>query len=372
MLRRLVSWARVRVALGYQPGAAPAASIEFIPRRPRDFSSEPSDGTTHDVRRCTGESAIGVLTPTYVGRASYEDQSRTISHVLDQIGDLHRTFPAIRLVYFLGMQWANEAEHAEALARLRRAQQLTDAHDRIEFVGLCLSGPGKLRTLNAVIALAGTMHLSGLLWVDDDIRMEPHCLTRLTARFVEKQGRGAVGATKIPRTGTTTTSRALRRVKGVTGSAMNFPHGCCMLVETAVLAGGIPDRYSSDDVYVCFRLLSPRSTNPLEHLELVPDARCNYTSGGAFLPTIGKIRRILLNQHVYLADWPVETARCYFQHVLFTGLWPLVRWDGTKEWRVGIAKVMLQWLYFMFFLLAGAELILRGFLRTPIRRIGWN
>ena len=42
--------------------------------------------------------------------------------------------------------------------------------------------------------------------------------------------------------------------------------------QTAVLAGGIPDRYSSDDVYVCFQLLSPRAPNPLEHLELVPDA----------------------------------------------------------------------------------------------------
>jgi hypothetical protein len=44
----------------------------------------------------------------------------------------------------------------------------------------------------------------------------------------------------------------------------------------------------------------------------------------------------------------------------------------ARGWRVGIAKLMLQWLYFMFFLLAGAELILRGFLGVPLRRIGWN
>jgi len=370
LLRHLFDWARGRVALGYQPAAVPASSSEFISRR--DFSSEPTDGASSDARRRTGAIAIGVLTPTYVARASYEEQSRTIAHVLEQIRDLHRTFPAMRLVYFLGMQWATEAERLEALARLRQAQQLTDPHEGIEFVGLCLPGPGKLRTLNAVIGLAGTMHLTGLLWIDDDIRMEPHCLTHLTERFVKKHGRGAVGATKIPRTGKTATSMLLRRAKGVTGSAMNFPHGCCMLAETAALEGGIPDRYPSDDVYVCFRLLSPQAPNPLEHLELVPDARCSYTSGGAFLPTIGKIRRILLNQHVYLADWPVETARCYFQHVLFTGLWPLARWDGTRGWRAGIAKLMLQWLYFMFFLLAGAELILRGFLGAPLRRIGWN
>jgi len=372
LLRHLVDWARARVALGYQPAAAPAATIEFIPRCPCDFPSEPTDCTSHDARREADAIAIGVLTPTYVGRASFAEHSKTIAHVVDQMTDIHQTFPAIRLVYFLGMQWASEADRAEALVRLRHAHQMTAAHHGIEFVGLCLPGPGKLRTLNAAIALAGTMRLRGLLWIDDDIQMEPHCLRRLTTRFVNKRGRGAVGATKIPRTATTATSRVLRRAKGVSGSAMNFPHGCCMLVEMAVLAGGIPDRYPSDDVYVCFRLLSPRASDPLEHLELVPDARCTYTSGGAFLPTIGKIRRILLNQHVYLADWPIETARCYFQHVLFTGLWPLVRWDGTRGPRIGIAKLAMQWLYFMFFLLAGAELILRGFLRAPLRRIGWN
>lgn len=372
MSSRLVDWARARVALGYEPGAARAAPIEFIPDPPRQSRREPSACANNDPCRDNGATAIGALTPTYVGRASYEEQSAAIEHVLDQMADVRRAFPALRLVYFLGMQWSNERELAEARARLRLAGDLASGYQGIEFVGLCLPGPGKLRTLNAAIALAGEMRLTGLMWIDDDIRMDPHCLVRLTARFVEKQGRGAVGATKIPRTGTTATSRFVRRAKGVTGSAMNFPHGCCMLVETAVLAGGIPHRYPSDDVYVCFRLLAPRAQNPLEHLELVPDARCSYTSGGRFVPTIAKVHRILLNQHVYLADWPKETARCYFQHVLFSGLWPLASWDGTRGLRVGITKLLLQWLYFVFFLLAGAELILRGFLRMPLRRVGWN
>ena len=63
-------------------------------------------------------------------------------------------------------------------------------------------------------------------------------------------------------------------------------HGSPMLVETAAFADGIPDRYASDDVYVCFRLLDPRAANPLERLELVPDARCSYTSGGPFVATM--------------------------------------------------------------------------------------
>jgi hypothetical protein len=361
----LVDWVRARVALGYEPGAARAAPIEFIPEPPRQSRREPSSCANNDPYLDNGAMAIGALTPTYVGRAPYEEQSAAIEHVLDQMADVHRALPALRLVYFLGMQWSNERELAEARARLRLASALASGYQGIEFVGLCLPGPGKLRTLNSAIALAGTMHLKGLMWIDDDIRMEPHCLARLTARFVEKQGRGAVGATKIPWTGTTATSK-------FTGSAMNFPHGCCMLVETAVLAGGIPDRYPSDDVYVCFRLLAPRAQNPLEHLELVSDARCSYTAGGRFVPTIAKVRRILLNQHVYLADWPRETARCYFQHVLFSGLWPLASWDGARGVRVGITKLLLQWLYFVFFLLAGAELMLRGLLRIPLRRIGWN
>ncbi len=369
---RVIDWVRARVARGYQPDPSPATSIEFIPQAPGDLSTEPANHTTDEPRRDRSSLAIGVLTPTYVGRCSHEQHSQTIAHVLDQIAEIHATFPTIRLVYFLGMQWANEAERAEAVARLRSAHQLTSARQGIEFVGLSLPGPGKLRTLNAVIDVAGAMQLTGLLWIDDDIQMAPSCLSRLTARFVSKHARGAVGATKIPRIGTTPTSKLLRRAKGVSGSAMNFPHGCCMLVETKVLVGGIPDRYPSDDVYVCFRLLSPRAPNPLEHLELVADACCSYTSGGAFGSTIGKIRRILLNQHVYLADWPVETSRCYFQHVLFTGLWPLAPWDGARGWRAGLGKLMLQWLYFTVFTAAGAELILRGFFRAPLRRIGWN
>ena len=370
--RRIADWARARVARGYEPPGTSTPTIEFIPRRPRDLSSDSANGVRGDGPGNTGAIAIGVLTPTYVARASHADQSQTIAHVLDQIADIHRAFPALRLVYFLGMQWSHEAERAEALARLDRAHEATKARDGIEFVGLCLPGPGKLRTINAVIPVARAAHLTGLLWIDDDIQMELDCLTRLTARFIDKGGRGAVGATKIPRTGTTATSSVLRRAKGVSGSAMNFPHGCCMLVETNVLAGGIPDRYPSDDVYVCFQLLAPHAANPLQHLELVPDACCRYTSGGALFPTVGKIRRILLNQHVYLADWPIETARCYFERVLFTGLWPLASWDGTQGWRVGLAKLMVQWLYFLFFLVAGAELVVRGWLRAPLRRIGWN
>jgi hypothetical protein len=316
--------------------------------------------------------SIGVLLPTYVSRAARDDQSRTIAHVLDQIADVRLAFPAMRLVYFVGIQWANDAERAEASVRLRHAHQSASALRRIEFVGLSLPGPGKLRTLNAAIELAGTMRLTGLLWIDDDIQMEPQCLTRLTARFADKHGRGAIGATKIARAGTTATSKMVRRFKGVTGSATNFPHGCCMLVETSALAGGIPDRYPSDDVYVCFQLLSPRSPDPLQYLELVPDARCSYTAGGRLAPTAGKIRRILLTQHVYLADWPVETSRCYFDHVLFAGMWPLARWDSARPWRAASMKALLQWLYFGFFLLAGAELVVRGAVRVPLRRIGWN
>jgi len=369
---RIIDWVRARVALGYQPGAAAPAPVEFIPETPPQLERPASGADRADASPGTGVTAIGALTPTYVGRGSYEDQSTAIVQVLDQMADIHRAFPALRLVYFLGMQWSNEREHADARSRLRLASELASGYQGVQFVGLCLPGAGKLRTLNRALEFAGKMQLQGLMWIDDDIRMDPHCLERLVARFVEKQGRGALGATKIPRTGTSATSSFVRRAKGVTGSATNFPHGCCMLVETAAFADGIPDRYASDDVYVCFRLLDPRAANPLERLELVPDARCSYTSGGPFVATMGKLRRILLNQHVYLADWPLETGRCYFQQILFAGLWPLARWDRARGLRLGVTKLLLQWLYFGFFLVAGAELIVRGFLRMPLRRIGWN
>ena len=306
-----------------------------------------------------------------MGRGPYEVQAQAIHQVFEQLADVRRAFPLLRLVYMLAMQWSNNREASEARARLRLANRLALAQG-IEFVGLCLPGPGKIRTLNGAIALANRMHLKGLMWVDDDVRLHSHCLVRLVDKFVRNRAKGAVGATKIPAIRDNLTSRLLQSVKGITESATNFPHGCCMMVETEALLGGIPDRYSSDDVYVCFRLLNPRAPNPLERLELVRDARCTYSPGGRFLPTLAKVRLILLNQCVFLADWPPETTRYYFKHILFIGLWPLGAWDGARGWLRGIAKLMLQWLYFALFVLAGAELVVRGFLRAPLRRIAWN
>ncbi|CAM5661102.1 hypothetical protein SALBM311S_09895 [Streptomyces alboniger] len=89
--------------------------------------------------------------------------------------------------------------------------------------------------------------LRGRRRVDDDVTLDPGCLSRLVRDFRAAGYRGAVGATKVPHTKEFTTSRLLARAKAIAAPATNYPHGCCILVGTDVLSGGLPGRYVSDD-----------------------------------------------------------------------------------------------------------------------------
>ena len=368
---RIIDWTRRLIARGYQPTTTWDTTAEYVPG-PYEHSSERGAVLRGQHLSPPDVVSIGVLVPTYVSRDGWEAQAAFVMQVLSQVSEIQRTLSTVRPVFLLGMQWFEDGEAAEARFRLELANQFAD-DCAVEFLGLCLKGPGKIRTLNAAIALADKMRFKGLLWVDDDILLAPQCLVRLVEAFVvRRNSEGAVGATKTLQPGRTATSRALSRCKQLMQSSMNFPHGCCMLVQTSLLAGGIPNRYQSDDVYVCFRLLSPSSQNPLLHMELVANACCTYGSAGGMLARIKKLRRILLNQHVFLADWPRETAVCYFKNIMFPGLWPINAFDRSNGPVLGVAKMGLQWLYFSLFLLFGMELLLRGFAATPLRRVGWN
>jgi hypothetical protein len=242
----------------------------------------------------------------------------------------------------------------------------------VGFVGLSLAGPGKVRTLNAAIGLAELGHFAGVGWCDDDVRMEAGALQRMVASFLERGCQGAVGATKIPHPKPYVTSKLLYRAKQVAAPATNYPHGCCILVATSVVIGGIPDRYLSDDGYVCFRLLDPDLDDPQRYLHLVPDARCHYLVAGPAGQTRRRIRRLLLNHHVYLADWPIPVSRYYFRRILFPGMWPVAGWDGQRGFCTALQNAAIKWLYFCWFVAVGAELWLRGLVNRPLRRLTWS
>jgi hypothetical protein len=313
---------------------------------------------------------IAFLLPTVVERGEAEQAAASL-RLVQQVAGLRDARPELPLVFVAGMQWRDPAGRAEALRRLEALGGEALAR-RIPFVGMSLPGPGKIRTLNAAIAVAEGVGARGLAWVDDDVRLEPGCLAGMAERFLARGARGAVGATKVGAPKEYAASRLLFAAKSVMEPAVNYPHACCILVETGVVAGGIPPRYVSDDGYVCFRLLDPSLANPLEHLELVPGALCHYHVGGPAGETYRRIRRMLLNHHIYMADFPRPVARFYFRHVLFTGLWPLAPWDGSRGWRFGATKWALKWAYFGWFAAVGAELYLRGLLGRPLRRVSWG
>ncbi|MFD0385569.1 hypothetical protein ACFQ2B_34475 [Streptomyces stramineus] len=273
---------------------------------------------------------------------------------------------------FVGMQWSSAEEEDESVRRLRALLPRARARlPRVPVCGLSLPGPGKPRTLNAAIGVAELLGCAGVGWVDDDVTLEAGCLARLARDFLAAGCRGAVGATKVPHTKEFATSRLLARAKAIAAPATDYPHGCCILVATDVVSGGMPGRYVSDDGYVCFRLLDPALPDPLARLRLVPDARCHYYVAGPAGETRRRIRRLLLNHLVDLADWPLPVARHYFRHILFAGLWPLTGFDGTGGRRRGVQKALIKWLYFAWFAGVGAELYLRGLTGRPLRAVEW-
>ncbi|MET9296211.1 hypothetical protein [Streptomyces sp. NPDC003077] len=315
---------------------------------------------------------LALITPTLVSRGTLTEQEQRLDALLDRVAETIQEHPAAPVALFLGMQWSSAAEEDESLRRLRTlVRRAADRLPSLPVCGLSLPGPGKPRTLNAAIEVAELLGCAGVGWVDDDVTLDPGCLARLVGDFLAAGCRGASGATKIPHTKEFTTSRLLATAKAIAAPATNYPHGCCILVATDVVSGGMPGRYVSDDGYVCFRLLDPALPDPLAHLRLVPDARCHYYVAGPAGETRRRIRRLLLNHLVDLADWPLPVVRHYFREVLFAGMWPLTGFDASLGRRRGAQKAAIKWLYFLWFAGVGGELYLRGLTGRPLRRIEW-
>jgi hypothetical protein len=364
VLRHLQTW----IARGYRPTTGWYRATEYVP------GATLPGGTPSGWAAAlpAGAVRIGLVAPTHVARAGLADQQRDIQGLLARLVEVRAAHPGVVLVFFVGMQWFGVDQRDEALRRLRALVALADGYDGIHAVGLALQGPGKVGTLNAAIRVAEVLGLTGLGWIDDDVVLEPHCMQRMIRDFLARGCRGAVGATKIPHAREFVTSRLLHRAKAIAAPATNYPHGCCILVALDVIAGGIPDRYVCDDGYVCFRLLAPQDPDPLRDLRLVPDALCHYHVAGPAGQTRRRIRRLLLDHLIYLADWPLPVSRYYFQRVLFHGMWPLAGWDASRGWRIGMAKAGIKWLYFAWFARVAAELYLRGILGRPLRQVQWS
>src|SRR5262245_5710670 len=336
-------WIRAAITRGYAPADGETPDVEWVVPPPAS----------------AGRGGLVVFCPTIVGATNGISQAQALVAIAAEARSLS---DALLLV---GLQH-EPADRAAAIRRVRSLEaELSDTS--MPFAAFCMPEFGKVKSLNVAIALALEQGASGLLQVDDDVTVAPGTFESLHEAYVHAGYPVAVGAAKVGVARAGTTSRTLRWLKGRTRPAVNYPHACCLLVAPELLAPGIPTRYVSDDGYICFKLLDPASNDPFRRLRLVTGTRCVHYVGGGQRRSLRRIRRMLLNHHVYLADFPLDVSRFYFREILFPGLWPL----GSTPDRFRPLDWTLQSLYFLWFASVGIELALRGVLGRPLREIEW-
>ena len=361
-----MSWWMRTIARGYRPAPWPPATPRFLVGEGLCWSA--SDADSASLPDAAG--GIVVFCPTYLERASCERHVLVVEHLGEQLEAVRARFQNLPVALIVGLQHGD----SPASAGVQRLEALAAAARRASsapFVGFVLAGSGKTRSLGVGIELAERLRARALVLIDDDVRLEPGCIAALIARFLDKGSRGAVGATKLALGGAHWSARWLARVGRHVQPARATPHACCMIVALEVVAGGIPARYV-DDAYVFFELLDPASSDPLEWLEVIPEARCWHVVGsGSLRSTLRGLRRVLLTHHVCLADYPAK-ASFYRRELLFYGFWPF----GTRAVGLGVRRAAAKWLakllYFGLFSTVGAELLLRGLCGRPLTDLGWS
>lgn len=363
--RMMSSIVRRVIARGYDPSIRESPKGVFLYEQRTMHREELSQilGSGH-------AGGIALVLPTYVSRMSLAKLEESVTLAARRLNEA-AAIVSVPLLFFVAIQW-DDCQEREAYQRLFALEALISPASAVAFVGLTLPRAGKAASLNQVFGLAGDLGLAAVSWIDDDVYLNPACLANLYSRFLEKR-RGAVGARKVPHGRAHRASRVLKWAKDhVRTPGRGYPHGCCMIVASATVAGGIPPRYVCDDDYFCFMLLSPGCPDLLADLEVLPTSVCHHTVGGPAPEIYRRIRRSLLTANVMMADFGPPKSAAFFREVQFFGLWPLAPFDWSRGFWLGILKLSLKSLYFAWFCAVGVELFLRGLAGRPLRAIEWS
>ena len=357
------TWLQKLIARGFAQPADMSQNIVLL----REDEDRPAS---------SGRQKIAVFLPTMISRFAAEEAQEFLNvlsreilfAVQEQAVDLH---------LFIAMQHHGESDTNGRAALEAILETLSKAFvgygERIGVIALLLLGPGKVVSINAMTALALNRKIEAVLLIDDDVDFSEKCFSHLIRVYLASSSPVAIGARKIGQPFATSPSLILSKLKGFTQPAENYPHACCMIVSIEVIAPNIPLVYSSDDGYICFRLLRPNSAMPLERLQLIDDAYCYHWVGGRNVSEISsRLRRMLLHHHLFLSHIDPASARYYLSQLLFFGMWPWVSLDVTKGWRLGIIKCLLKYAYAIWFGKIGAELIVRGLGNRPLDQIKWG
>lgn len=348
-------WWRARkwVASGYQPVSAVQASATWL--------VGPAPGGPVE------EPLVVVFCPTVITSDIPSDRTPALDQLIAHVAALRQARPDRRFLLWLGVQ--GDAPRLERCGRRVQAAASACRNCGVPFGGFVQRRVGKVRSLNVALEEASALRASAFIQVDDDVYLEPGCLDEVLRAYEAKGGDAVTGASKVPVRRRSRTSAALRWLRGRTGHACGYPHGCCIALDPRSPMFPIPERYTTDDGYICFAALRPHAADPLEALMVVPTATCRYFVGGALRESSWRIRRMLLDIHVLLADFPRATSEYYFRHLLFAGLWPIgAPLDAS---RTSSVRWLLRFIYYLMFSGVGLELIARGLVRRPLRQIAW-
>jgi len=363
--RRVQRW----VSGGFDPLPAPESPIRLVFGHGEQAGVEAD--AFPDLLDTLPYGGIGVLVPTYVARCSVDRQVAAVCHVLDRLAPIRVSRPALPITMWIGMQSDDQRADA-AVERLQQLVQMPRPDADVSVVGLAIAGRGKLKTINATLRLTVGLRYRGWLWIDDDMELDQDCLDLLVSRFLEGGAVGAIGAHQTALASPTPPARLMGAVSQQTVPPTSYPAAGCMIVETGIIAGGIPLRRLADDGFVLFELLDAAPDGEPANFEVLAEAQCRLYRVGRSADTLRRLRRSLYSHATSMADYPWRTARRYFSDFLFYGLWPLAPWDNSRGVARGVVRWLIKAVHFGCFCVLAIGLVIRNLLGCPIREVSWG
>lgn len=296
-----------------------------------------------------------IILPSTCSRCSPEVHAEVLRHILRQV----REIPSGALVFALqGSDREQLLEHLEAVEEALGSA----ARDVLFFP---VQGLGKTAALNAVVRHITANAVPELVgWVDDDVKLGQGTLGRLAAAMIADPKLLVVGAKKEPIAYQGRAARAflwLKRMARPEGTLF-WPHGCAIMLRSALVKEDIPLRYGGEDGYIVLKAFGARKTER-SNVQLINGTSCRHVVGGPWWEIVPRVRRTLFENTVLLADFPSNTSLAFARDAIFHGLYAP---------NASAAARLLGAAHFLFYMFIGLSLLVRGLVGMPKRSIAWS
>lgn len=370
----MISKLKKQISIGYlhEEIKKPCEVGYFIlPKRKKSLIKTSKSELKHKIEQITEKSLVFIL-PTLLERLQNEQFSENITKTLKQLIKASNFHISIKFIVFIGIQCEflkNKRDEEYILMLTNKIlEKLCITNNNLNVMALLLSKNGKVYTLNKVFDLTRNSKIKGFGWIDDDVTFSENCWQKLVSCFVDRNCKGAVGPSKIGQRKNKSLDKTIFHLKKQIGSAVDYPHGCGILVESELVNNGIPERYICDDGFVCFEIIKKYKNESFKYIKLLKGAFCYYYVGGS----IKRIRRILINHIVYLSDYPIEVSLYFFNNMLFPNLFTKNNRFEVRQKNEKLYCKVIKYIYFFIFIAICLELVVRGKIKRPINKINWS